>query len=169
MNANRYVVLIFAIFLISPHQPAMAGQDRLPISEFPAPTEPDAVGPPVRQEQTWKGHLSRQKEPFIEVVTGPKEWSALWLRSFDAPAPELDFSRNVVACVFLGHSADWLFSIDFGEPFLRGDMVVVPYGLIELILELSGPFKAGGQYWMKIFDRKIGYAYKLEETLYRSR
>ena len=169
MNANRYVVLIFAIFLIGLYQPAMAGQSRLPIPEFPAPTEPDAVGPPVRQEQTWEGHLSRRKEPFIEVVTGPEEWSALWLRSFDAPAPELDFSRHVVACVFLGHSADWLFSIVFGEPFLHEDMVVVPYELIELILELSGPFKAGGQYRMKIFDRKIGYAYKLEETLSRSR
>ena len=167
MNANRHVVLICAILLISLCPPSMAGQDRLPIPDLPAPTKTDAVAPPVRRGQTWEGHLSGQKEPFCEVVTGPEQWSALWLRSFDAPAPELDFSRHVVACVFLGHSAEWLFSIDFGEPFVRGDAMVIPHGLVELVLELSGTFKAGGQYRMTIFERKIGYAYQLEETLYR--
>jgi len=102
-------------------------------------------------------------------VTDPTEWRLLWRRAFDAPAPELDSQRHVVACVFLGHSAPWLFSIAFGDPLVSGDRVVIPYGLSDLILELSGPFKAGGQFRMKVFDRKIGYTYELAETLYRDK
>lgn len=169
MISNRQIFLICTLLLGLICLPAMAGEDRLPIPDFSGPPPPDSVSPPVRQGQTWEGHLSLQEEPFIEVVKDQEQWSALWMRAFAAPAPMLDFTRHVVACVFLGHSSDWLFSIDFGEPFLHEDVVVVPYGLIELVLELNRPFQAGGQYRMKIFDRKTGFPYKLEETLYRDR
>jgi len=149
--------------------PVWSCADELPVAGSPAPTALDATPAPARWGQTWEGHLSRQKEAFIEVVTDPTEWRLLWRRAFDAPAPELDFQRHVVACVFLGHSAPWLFSIAFGDPLVSGDRVVIPYGLSDLILELSGPFKAGGQFRMKVFDRKIGYTYELAETLYRDK
>ena len=68
----------------------------------------------------------------------------------------------VVACIFLGHDADWLYAIAFGEPYLRGDIWVVPYELNELVLELAGPFKASGQYAMQVFAKKKGAGMKLE-------
>ena len=112
----------------------------------------------------WKGHQSAQKEPFIKIVEDREEWSGLWKRAFGKPAPEIDFDRQVVACVFLGHRADWLYSISIGEPVRRGGVWIVSYGLAEIILELSGPFKAGGQYVMKVLEKKKDAPMILEET-----
>lgn len=116
--------------------------------------------------QEWEGFVSQQKEAFIKVVVSPEEWTALWKRALDQPAPAVDFERHAVACVFLGHSAPWLYSISFGEPQARGTTLVIPYGLADMILELSGPFKAGGQYAMKVVEKRKGYGLTLEETLY---
>lgn len=106
------------------------------------------------QPTVWKGSVSDQKEPFIQVVESGKVWSDLWKRAFQKPAPPVDFQKNVVACVFLGHSADWLYSIYIDEPQLRENRWVIPYGLAQIILELKGPFKAGGQYAMKVTQKK---------------
>lgn len=104
----------------------------------------------------WRGNVSSQKEPFIKVVETQKEWSDLWQRAFVKPAPGMDFERYAVACVFLGHSAQWLYSIVFGEPVMRGNQLVIEYGLLDVMLRLSGPFKAGGQYHMKVFEKRKG-------------
>ncbi len=85
------------------------------------------------------------------------------MHAFAKPAPVVDFEKNVVACVFLGHSADWLYSISFGKPYIRGNVQVIPYGLAEIILELARPFKASGQYSMEVFARKQHYSVILEE------
>lgn len=116
--------------------------------------------------QEWEGFVSQQKEAFIKVVVTPEEWTALWQRALDQPAPAVDFERHAVACVFLGYSAPWLYSIAFGEPQVRDTTLVIPYGLADLILELSGPFKAGGQYAMKVVEKRQGFGLTLEETLY---
>jgi hypothetical protein len=118
-------------------------------------TNPDMV--------EWNGFLSRQKEEYIHVVTTREEWSNLWKRAFDQPAPALDFERYAVACIFLGHSAPWLFSIHVGKPQIIENTMIIPYYRVELILELSGPFKAAGQYHMEVFERRKGYALRLEE------
>ncbi|MBA4389946.1 MAG: hypothetical protein C0399_03310 [Syntrophus sp. (in: bacteria)] len=117
----------------------------------------------------WKGNVSKQKEAFIKVVETPKEWSELWARAFEKPAPDMDFEKYVVACVFLGHSADWLYSIGFGKPFIRDNQMVISYGLHEVILELSGPFRAGGQYHVKVFEKKKDVKIILEEAAQSSR
>ncbi len=119
---------------------------------------------PALPGQEWEGFVSQQKEEFIQVVTAPEEWSALWKRAFDQPAPAVDFERHAVACVFLGYSATWLFAIVFDEPQVRDTTVVIPFGLVEMILELSGPFKAGGQYAMKVVEKRKGHRLVLEET-----
>ena len=129
-----------------------------------APKAGSAAATPAPPGQEWEAFVSRQKEEFIQVVTTPEEWSALWKRAFDQPAPAVDFERNAVACVFLGYSATWLFSIDFGEPQVRDSTLVIPYSRVEMILELSGPFKAGGQYAMKVVEKRKGYRLVLEET-----
>jgi ankyrin repeat protein len=112
----------------------------------------------------WKGNVSNQKEPFIKVVDTRKEWSELWRRAFDKPAPDMDFEKYVVACVFLGYSADWLYSISMGKPVLRDNQLVVEYALIEMILRLSGPFKAGGQYHMQVLEKVKDVKMVLEEA-----
>jgi len=111
----------------------------------------------------WKGFESSQKEPFIKIVATPDEWSGLWKRAFDEPAPEIDFNQYVVACVFLGHQADWLYSISIGDAARRGDVWVVSYGMAEMVLELSRPFKARGQYVMRVLEKKKGAPMILEE------
>ena len=136
---------------------------------LPATVRSELSSPIQHQNLTWKGSISNQKEQFIKVVETQKEWTELWRRAFDQPAPDIDFEKYVVACVFLGHSADWLYSIGFGQPFMRDNMLVIPYGLSEIILELSGPFKAGGQYHMKVFEKKKGIKMILEETAQFSR
>lgn len=112
----------------------------------------------------WKGNISNQKDEFIKVVEKRGEWNDLWQRAFEKPAPKVDFKKYVVACVFLGHQADWLYSIGFDEPILRGDVWIIPFGCAEIILELAKPFKASGQYAMKVFAKHKGAKMMLEET-----
>lgn len=112
----------------------------------------------------WKGNASKQKEKFIRFVDTPGEWSELWARAFEKPAPAMDFDKYVVACVFLGHSADWLYSIVFGQPVMRGDQLIIEYGLMEVMLRLSGPFRAGGQYHMQVFEKVTNAKMILEEA-----
>ncbi len=121
------------------------------------------------QNMTWKGSKSNQKNEFIKVVETRKEWHELWTRAFDQPVPDMNFEKYVVACVFLGHSADWLYSISFGQPFLRDNVLVIPFSCAEIILELSGPFKASGQYHMKVFAKKKNVKMVLEESVQSSR
>jgi len=112
----------------------------------------------------WKGNVSRQKDALIKVVETPEEWSGLWARALEKPAPDMDFEKYVVACVFLGHEADWLYSIGFGQPVLRGNQLVIEYSLMEVMLRMSGPFRAGGQYHMRVFEKAKGVKIILEEA-----
>ncbi len=118
----------------------------------------------ANQDEFWKGFESAQKDLFIKVVENQEEWFGLWKRAFEKPAPEVDFNQHVVACVFLGHQADWLYSIHIDDPVRRGDVWVVTYELVQMILELSGPFKARGQYAMKVLERTKDGPMILEET-----
>ncbi|MDD2335492.1 MAG: hypothetical protein PHD01_02830 [Geobacteraceae bacterium] len=130
--------------------------------ESPLPGQRDEIAqtipiPVSKGSMEWEGYLSRQGEEFVTAITNGKEWNALWQRAFGTPAPELDFEKYGVACVFLGFHADWLYGIQLGEPCLEGDLQVIPYDLIEIILELQGPFRASGQYHMKAYEKKKGY------------
>jgi len=145
MKKRHYLYLILLIFLFAG---GMTGRQAFAVD----------------QPMVWKGSASRQIEPFIKVVETPEEWSDLWKRAFGEPSPSVDFKKNVVACVFLGHSADWLYSIHMDDPVLRGDAWVIHYSLIEIILELAGPFKASGQYAMKVVEKKTGAKMILEKA-----
>jgi ankyrin repeat protein len=117
----------------------------------------------------WKGYASDQKAEFIKVVETQEEWTELWKRAFDKPVPDMDFEKYAVACVFLGHSADWLYSIMFGQSFMRDNQMVIPYGFMEIKLDMTGPFKAGGQYHMKVFEKKKEVKMIMEEAAQSSR
>jgi len=113
---------------------------------------------PVRKgDMEWEGYLSRQGQELLTVITDSKEWQSLWQSAFGVPAPEVDFNKYGIACVFLGFQADWLYGIHFGDPCVEDGLQVIPYDLIELILELQGPFRASGQYHMKAYDKNKGF------------
>jgi len=137
-------------------------RERFPLEKHEAKK---TVPVPVRQDgMEWEGHLSHKPEELVTVITDRQEWNALWQRAFAAPAPGVDFKKYGIACVFLGYNADWLYDIDFGEPRIENGLQVIPYDLIEIVLELSGPFRAGGQYHMKAFEREKGYGIGLEKA-----
>jgi hypothetical protein len=121
------------------------------------------IAPNIDQME-WKGSTSAQKDEFISVINKKEEWKNLWRRAFNKSAPDIDFTKYVVACVFLGHNADWLYSISFGQPYLRGNVMTIPYTRAEMILELKEPFKAKGQYRMKVFRKIEGKEMQLEES-----
>lgn len=127
------------------------------------PTKETVPVPVQKDGLDWEGNLSHQSDELVTVITDQREWAALWQRAFAAPAPRVDFEKYGVACVFLGHRADWLYSIDFGKPRIENGLQVIPYGLAEIIIELSGPFRASGQYRMKAFAREKGYGMALEK------
>jgi hypothetical protein len=123
--------------------------------EVPVPRENAALD--------WEGFISHQSEELLTVITDNKEWTSLWKSAFGKPAPQVDFDSYAIACVFLGFHADWLYGIHFEEAIEEGNLLVLPYGLTEIILELSGPFQASGQYRMKAFLKKKGYGMLLQK------
>ncbi len=112
----------------------------------------------------WEGSSSIQQEELITMIRSADVWTGLWKRAFDGPAPDVDFEKYEVACVFLGHSADWLYSIGFGEPYLKDGRRIIPYYLAEIVLELVAPFKAHGQYHMQVFEKISGVDTVLEKA-----
>lgn len=109
--------------------------------------------------QEWEGAGSNQVAKFAKVVITKDEWTELWKRAFDKTAPDVDFGKYAVACVFLGYAADWLYHIEFGDPYVRDNKIVIPYGLhkAKLLLRVPFEFKAGGQYRMKVFKKREGF------------
>ncbi|MEA5114219.1 MAG: hypothetical protein VB050_09325 [Geobacteraceae bacterium] len=122
----------------------------------------DIPEPRLKGSMDWEGFISRQRAEVLTVITDSGEWTELWKSSFERPAPPVDFDRYAVACVFLGYNADWLYDIHIGDPRAEKTILHIPYGLNEIILELSGPFRASGQYRMKAIEKKKGYGMVLE-------
>lgn len=164
------LVLLFSLFLLADKCMALSTESLKPsLREAMEKSDMNKVKPDPNSTQEYnsmecEGHLSDQKEKFVKAVVNKKEWDELWKRAFDKPAPELDFENYAVACVFLGHSADWLYHIGFDKPYERDNLLVIPFGLAEIILELSGPFKASGQYHIKVFKKRKGVEMILEDT-----
>ena len=118
--------------------------------------------PLLKGSMEWQGTISGQEEELLTVITDAVGWTALWNRAFNREAPDVDFKTYAIACVFLGHHAGWLYDIHIGEPEVAGNMLIVPCGLSEVMLRLSGPFRASGQYRMKAVLKKEGYGIMLK-------
>jgi ankyrin repeat protein len=120
----------------------------------------DAGASPDYASMGWEGKESAVEEPLEAAVTDRGEWDRLWRRAFGKDAPDVDFGRFFVACVFLGHRAGWWYSIGFEGPVVRGEEDVVGYGLMMLQMRLSpeGSRNPGfpGQYAMKVFPKRDG-------------
>jgi hypothetical protein len=108
----------------------------------------------------WEGGESSIKQLLQTAITTDAEWTDLWKRAFGKAAPPMDFTRNFVACAFLGHNAGWWYSIGFSEPVVQEQTLLVPYTLVMLRVS-SGPeaFRNPGhrgQYAMKVFPKRPG-------------
>jgi ankyrin repeat protein len=113
---------------------------------------------------TWEGKNAALNESFIKVVVDRSEWEKLWLQAFNKPAPVVDFENFAVACVFLGGRADWLYSIEFGKPFVKDSIMHITYHLMMLRLRMAPGYDGhsfGGQYAMRVFARQQGVTYQV--------
>jgi hypothetical protein len=115
----------------------------------------------------WEGHESELVDPFVGVVTGEEEWNDLWKRAFGKKAPPVDFSEFGVACVFLGHYPGWYYSIHIEEPIKEENTIVIPFGIVDLIVELRmapglTPQGNRGQYSMKIVSKIPDHGFRME-------
>lgn len=118
----------------------------------------------------WEGRNASLKEPYKSIVGNNEEWEKLWQTAFSKPAPPIDFENFAVACIFLGEKTDWLYSIDFEQPYIKDGVKVIPYGLaitkhIMLRVDASyGQRAFGGQYHMKVFAKQKELEMQLQET-----
>ena len=144
------MIILMAMFLLAGCRTAM-----VPVRD----TE-NVPGPGM----VWEGSSSLQQEELITMIRSSDAWAVLWKRAFDGLAPVVDFEKYEVACVFLGHSADWLYSIGFGEPYMKDGRRIIPYYLAQIVIELAAPFKAQGQYHMQVFEKNPGVDTVLEKA-----
>lgn len=120
----------------------------------------------------WEGAESEITEPRAGVIVGAEDWEALWKKAFGKKAPEVDFNRFAVACVFLGHYPGWWYRIGFGEPEVSGSTLNISFSLADLVVELEDRGKGGmfreygarGQYKMRLVEKKQGFPIKLQQV-----
>jgi hypothetical protein len=75
-----------------------------------------------------KGEQSNMDDSRQAVVRSPDEWQALWrLHAPDRPQPAVDFSREMVAAVFLGTRPTAGFSIEILDWREESGALVVRY------------------------------------------
>jgi hypothetical protein len=75
-----------------------------------------------------KGEQSNMDDSRQAVVRSPEEWQALWrLHAPDRPQPAVDFSREMVAAVFLGTRPTAGFSIEILDWREESGALVVRY------------------------------------------
>jgi hypothetical protein len=124
-----------------------------------APT-PDKAAPPE-----WQGAHSIQVEPLALIITDELAWISLWQRRVGPKtAPRVDFTKYFVVCVFLGEKRTGGYGVHFGQPFIRGRNLVIPYKEIApapdkfVTQALTYPFHC------KAFERNPQYAPVLERV-----
>lgn len=117
----------------------------------------------------WEGRESKLAEPFTGVIGTEEEWRALWGKAFEQEAPRVDFNRYAAACVFLGHYPGWWYSIGMPQPRVSDSTIIVPYELVDLIVEQRADGGnsmreqgSRGQYKMRLIEKKPGFSMRLE-------
>jgi serine/threonine-protein phosphatase 6 regulatory ankyrin repeat subunit B len=76
----------------------------------------------------WSGQYSHKKNPSELVIINDFEWKRLWNRLFpERSIPDVDFNKYVVVCVFLGVRPAGGYSVEFGQPHLKDNKMIIPY------------------------------------------
>ena len=85
-----------------------------------------AAGPAVTTVA--RGSMSAITEPREVVVRSSAEWNALWKEHGSTqPLPAVDFSKELVAAVFLGSRPTGGFSVEVVGARVEGDALVFEY------------------------------------------
>ena len=110
----------------------------------------------------WSGEYCSKENPAELMVGFIAQWERLW-KSFssDSPLPEIDFKKYVIAAVFLGPRPTGGYSVEFGQPYLKDNKMVIPYREHR-----PGP----GEFVTQAFTRPYGikvFEKKAEAVLYR--
>ena len=101
----------------------------------------ELVPPTVAQ-----GTTSGITEPRQIVVRSAADWRALWAAHSPQPAPDVDFSRSVVAGVFLGSRPSAGFRVEITNVSIQGNRAVVQFvehrpGSDDIVAQmLTAPF-----------------------------
>ena len=102
---------------------------------------------------TWSGEYSEFDQFKAMVITNPRTWGNFWRAAFRGrPVPDIDFTRYIAVCVFLGTRPTGGYVVNFGTPYVEGDRMVIPFkerkptGFVTEVL--TQPFG------VRIFDRK---------------
>jgi hypothetical protein len=108
----------------------------------------------------WSGQYSGYKEAKVLIITTSSQWQEFWVRHFHEPIPEIDFDKQVVACVFLGLKPTGGYQVEFGTPYIKNKMVIPykekkPTGIVTQAF--TQPFG------VKVFERKGALDVVLEE------
>lgn len=87
---------------------------------------PQSGGAPPRSIES--GTQSSVDEPRQAVARTAAEWSALWKgHNFDKPAPQVDFSKEMVVAVFLGSRPTAGYTVRIVGTEMRDGALVVRY------------------------------------------
>ena len=111
---------------------------------------------------TWSGQYSGEQELKAIVIKDRTAWGNFWRAAFrNRPVPDIDFTRYIAVCVFLGTRPTGGYGVDFGAPYVEGGKIVIPFrerkpaGFVTEVL--TQPFS------VKLFERKDGLGIVLEK------
>lgn len=87
--------------------------------------------PAAEGAMEWKGQSCAESDAKAELISDAKSWKALWLEAFgdSKPVPEVDFTQNVAAAVFIGTKRTGGYSVQFFEPVADGGKTVIGYSV----------------------------------------
>ena len=126
--------VVFAILLSLIATCPACSLDATRPGEKPKPTIATAEAPTTRLwfQTIDKGSQSGLREPLQAIVRGPAEWKTLWQKHASTkpnppPAPAVDFSKDIVAGVFLGEKPTGGFDVEIVRVDQTGAAVVIEY------------------------------------------
>lgn len=79
-----------------------------------------------------KGNFSGVREPLQVVIRTPAEWESFWKRHVSiqnpaSPPPSIDFSREMVAAVFLGEKTTGGYEVEITQAELQNSSLKIQY------------------------------------------
>lgn len=77
----------------------------------------------------WKGAYCDRKKPEALIADSKTKWDAVWREAFGEKAPAMDFSKHVVAAVFMGEKNTGGYAVEFLEPRIKDGKTIIPYKL----------------------------------------
>jgi hypothetical protein len=116
--------------------------------------------------QTWAAIYTKIEKPAQIVITNQVAWQQIWNYFFQGQdVSAVNFESNVVVCVLLGTRPTGGWWVEFGEPFVRNDALIVPFserkptGIVtEALTQPCGLTVIAKRYGLAVKIEKVGDA-----------